>query len=113
MRLSDVSLELRKTKWDVDMEMGRMFLAARQAESPQHALALFYRMIALARFVREETGTNWIMAQRDEDGARFINDALFAAAAEEPLIGADGEWRFERQTFLDLVLHLAETDGHA
>jgi hypothetical protein len=68
--------------------------------------ALYFRARALAKLVTQDKGApGWTI--RGENGCVFANECVFAVAAMEPLVVADGEFAFDRQRFLDRVLELS------
>ena len=74
--------------------------------------AIWCRMHALMLLLQEDDVSGWALPIMP-DGSRLVNDALFSAAAVQPLIERDGQWAFERQSFLDKVLELAESEASA
>ena len=46
------------------------------------------------------------------DGSIPTTEAVFYAAASQPFIEKDGEFIFDRESFLEKVLDLAEVEGH-
>jgi hypothetical protein len=71
------------------------YIAALHGCGETKALAIIARMQALARFVALRRNTH--LLERDSSGewAR----ALFMCAAAQPLISADGELEFDRESF--------------
>ena len=74
--------------------------------------AIWCRMHALMLLLQEDDVSGWARPIMP-DGSRLVNDALFNAAAVQPLIDRDGQWAFERQSFLDKVLELADSETSA
>jgi hypothetical protein len=75
------------------------------------ARALCARLTALAN-ITKEGAPGWIREDRAPDGMAIINETLFAAAAVEPLVrDTEGEFRFDRESFLRRALELAERES--
>lgn len=91
-----------------DSFVGTTMIAARlSGNAPAKAMALYARMNALARVTREGA-KGWVLDERAPDGMALVNDTMFAAAAVEPLtLDSDGEYVFDRDSFLRRVLELA------
>ena len=81
---------------------------------PNEILNISHRLFALANFVIEGEGDQWLMK---ETGAEYVlvNEALLRAAARAPLTEAEyiKDIRFEKETFLPIALQEAETKGKA
>ena len=78
----------------------------------RRAFAIWSRMEALARLVEDEGAPGWTLPQMP-DGSILTHRAVFNAAAVHPLVERDGEWVFDRTSFLDRVLELAEPKATA
>jgi len=90
-----------------------MFLIARHYKGePVKAGAVLLRMQALARLVGDEGAPGWTLPKQ-ADGSVATQEAVFAAAAVQPLVEIGNNARFEREPFLAKVLELAETEGRA
>lgn len=76
----------------------------------EKAAAVYFRMQALARLLVEDGIPGWTLPAM-QDGSIPTEDAVFAAAAVEPLVEIDGDIAFQREPFLDKVLELAESLG--
>jgi hypothetical protein len=95
-----------------DEGMAGMYIAAQQASrNPAKAFALWSRMSALAKLLTEQGAHGWTFPNGKGDGGIFAQEAVFAAAAVHPLVQEGNEWVFDRATFLDRVLELAEADA--
>jgi hypothetical protein len=91
---------------------GSMFLVARMFKGePAKAQAVLFRMEALARLLEERGAPGWTLP-KTPDGAIPTQEAVFSAAAVEPLAKVDGEIGFEQQAFLKRVLAEAEVEGN-
>lgn len=77
---------------------------------PEKGKAVYFRLQALARLMKQDSLKGWTITGAEEDGT-FANGAVFAAAAEQPLMLVDGDVSFERESFLKRVLELAESQG--
>jgi len=89
-----------------------VLLARLHSGNPDKALAIEFRMHALSRLTDENPPKGWTLPEQS-DGAVPINEAMFAAAAVEPIIYEDGEVAFDRESFMNKVLELSDTDGSA
>lgn len=90
-----------------------MFLIARIYKGePQKAGAVLMRMQALVRLLADEGVSGWTLPKQP-DGAIPVQEAVFAAAAVQPLVEIDNDARFDRSEFMDKVLELAESEGNA
>jgi hypothetical protein len=69
-------------------------------------------MNALARVVNKASLKGWTIPG-SRDGGIFTESAVFAAAAEHPLIERGNDFVFDRKSFLNRVLEVAEPEGHA
>lgn len=79
-------------------------------KQPEKGQAVFFRLRALAKLMRQDGLRGWTITGAEEDGT-FANAAVFGAAAEQPLIFVDGDAAFERESFLKRVLEIAEPRG--
>lgn len=74
-------------------------------------MTLYARMHALARITREGA-RGWVLDQPAPDGMRLVEESMFAAAAVEPLVrDGEGEFTFDRESFLNRVLELAKRES--
>jgi hypothetical protein len=94
-----------------DSFVGTTSIATRIAHgNPTKAMALYARLTALVR-VTNEGAPGWVREDRAADGMAIINETLFAAAAVEPLVrDAEGEFIFDRESFLRRTLELADAN---
>jgi hypothetical protein len=77
------------------------------------AIAIEFRMKALARLQRDAALREWSLPSR-ELGAMAISIDIITAAAEEELIESDkGEAVFDPESFRRRMLARLEPDGHA
>jgi hypothetical protein len=70
-------------------------------------------MSALAKIVRDGGAPGWTLPNRAADGGVFAQDALFAAAAVQPLVEGDEQLEFEPHAFLAKVLELSTPEASA
>ncbi|HSI96073.1 MAG TPA: hypothetical protein VK938_08305 [Methylophilaceae bacterium] len=92
---------------------GGMFLiASRYKGDPQKAQAVYFRMEALSRLLEAEGAPGWTLPKQP-DGSIPIQEAVFAAAAFEPLTRVGEEIGFDSASFLRRVLSEAESEGNA
>jgi hypothetical protein len=90
-----------------------MFLLARLYKGDHlKASAVLFRMQALAHIINEEGAPGWTFPKKP-DGSVLTQEWVFAAAAVQPLIEIDNNFRFEQEAFLKKVLELAESEGNA
>ena len=95
-----------------DEGMAGMFIAAQRAShNPAKAFALWSRMSALAKLLTEQGAHGWTFPTGKNDGGLFAQEAVFAAAAVHPMMQFGNEWVFDRATFLDRVLELADAEA--
>lgn len=71
-----------------------------------------FRMEALTRLLKEGKISGWVLPAQP-DGSIPTMEAVFAAAAVQPLIEKEGNVAFDREAFLKRVLELAEAEGQA
>jgi hypothetical protein len=91
-----------------DME-GHALVAVRlYSNDPLKVKAIMFRLEALVNLLVDEGASGWTLSL--PNGAVLTQEPVFAAAAVQPLIEQDGNVVFERETFLDKVLELAEVD---
>lgn len=67
---------------------------------------------ALAHLLTKEGAPGWTLPALP-DGSVLAEEVIFAAAAAEPLVEREGAIRFERGSFLQRALQLAEAEGDA
>ena len=90
---------------------GHTFTAIQLTKDPETVAALMFRMEALARLVGlNGDGTPGWTLLKAPDGAVLTHEAVFAAAAVEPLILSRGDVAFAKKPFMDRVLALARTN---
>ena len=102
----------RQEPQGVDTEALMILVVKRYHANSKKAFAIFSRMRALALLIGGEDVTGWTLPAL-ADGAVPTAAAVFCAAAVEPLIERGEELVFERATFLERVLELAEPAGTA
>lgn len=90
---------------------GHTITAIQLTKDREKRMALMFRMEALARLVGVNgDGTpGWTLLETP-DGGVLTHEAVFAAAAVEPLIFVRGDVGFARKPFMDRVLALAKTN---
>ena len=72
--------------------------------------ALMCRMEALTRLIREDGAKGWTQPERS-DGTVIAQEEVFAAAAVEPLVDRNDRICFNKRTFVQRVLALAEVES--
>lgn len=75
------------------------------------AMAINFRLMALARLMEAGGGRGWTAP--GQDGCTFVHEELVRAAAEEPMVEVDAELQFDAETFHRRLLALAEMHGEA
>ena len=75
------------------------------------AMAINFRLMALARLMEHGGGRGWTAPGKD--GCTFVHDELVRTAAEEPMIEVDGELQFDGDSFHRRLLALAAMHGEA
>lgn len=88
------------------------WLVQRHRGQPEKACAIEFRMQALSRAFEHGRIEGWTLPG-DEDGGIPTHHAALAAAASEPLILVHGRPGFDRRSFLDRVLQLADASGYS
>ncbi len=89
---------------------GHTFTAIQLTKDRNKVAALMFRMEALARLVGVNgDGTPGWTLLKAPDGGVLTHEAVFAAAAVEPLIFTRGDIGFAKKPFMDRVLGLAKT----
>ena len=97
---------------DRSVEAGMFKIARLYRGDFRKAIAVFFRMTALANLLQTDEGIpGWTLPQLP-DGSIPTEKTVFAAAAIQPLIEVNGEVAFERDTFMTRVLELAELEIH-
>ena len=76
------------------------------------AAAVYFRIQALARLLVEEGIPGWTLPVQPE-GAIPSEDAVFEAAATEPLVQLGGDIVFDRTSFMNKVLEFTTPLGSA
>lgn len=94
-----------------DSFVGTTAIAARLSNrNPAKAMALYARLTALASVTRDGA-RGWVREDRAPDGMAIVDETTFAAAAVEPLVrDSEGEFTFDRDSFLNRVLRLAKPE---
>lgn len=109
--LSEFLDECNKLEPDLRGFEGHAFAAARlHPRDFDKVSALMFRMEALARLVAQAGAPGWTLPPQS-DGAVFTEEAVFAAAAVEPLVQQGNRVAFNRSRFLKRVLLLAEVEA--
>ena len=99
---------------DRDWE-GRAHLMIRLFKgNPTKAQAIEYRLIAMSRVIASGKLPGWALPQ-GSDGATSVAEAVWKAAAIEPLVfvGEYDEPKFDEAAFLARILSMAEPEGNA
>lgn len=91
-------------------EARTLWLVQRHRGHPEKACAIEFRMQALSRAFEHGRIAGWTLPG-DEEGGIPTHHAALAAAASEPLILVDGRPGFDRRSFLERVLMLANPSG--
>lgn len=90
---------------------GHTFTAIQLTKDSKKVAALMFRMQALAQLVGlNGDGTPGWTLLKAPDGAVLTHEAVFAAAAVEPLVFSCGDVAFAKKPFMDRVLALAKTN---
>jgi hypothetical protein len=97
---------------DSDFEGRAILLARFHSGNPDKAIAIEFRMEALARLLGGTEPKAWTLPPLP-DGAVPTSEPVFAAAAVQPLIEVGGRPGFERSAFFAKVLELASVGGNA
>jgi hypothetical protein len=93
---------------------GHAFAASRLHEgNHQKVSALMFRMEATARLLFKAGGAPGWAFPAQPDGSMLTHEAVFAAAAAQPLVLIGGQPGFEREAFLQKALELARLDTHS
>ena len=102
------------SKDERDFEGIAITIARLYSGTTDKAQAIYFRMEALARLLESCDGKlqPWALPKQD-DGAVLTSEVVFAVAAVQPLVSKDGELTFERASFMENALGLAEVDGEA
>jgi hypothetical protein len=79
---------------------------------PDKAVAISFRMYALADLIKDEVVPGWTIRHPDDD-SYFAEESDIAAAAVHLLIRKNKQLRFDRQTFLDRVFRMAKPQARA
>lgn len=91
---------------------GLYLILNRYKGNPDKAQAIYFRMEALTRLLENEGAPGWTLPKTSE-GAIPTQEAVFAAAALEPLTRVGNEIGFDRSSFLRRVLAEADAEGNA
>ena len=79
--------------------------------SSNKATAILVRLRALAKMAEKNELRHWILADETDFAPTIAHRVLISAAAEHPLSLRDGNFVFEKESFLRKVLQLAEPEG--
>ena len=79
---------------------------------PRKAMSVEYRLVAMSCLLEDGILPGWA-TPTSSDGSVQVAQAVWEAAASEPLIVEDPEAYFDKHSFLQRVLSLAEPEGHA
>ncbi|HTG35146.1 MAG TPA: hypothetical protein VLB76_19690 [Thermoanaerobaculia bacterium] len=77
----------------------------------KRATAVFFGMRALPQLLESEGGVPGWTLPRLPDGGIPTEEAVFAAAATQPMIEVDGDISFYRESLMARVLELAELEA--
>jgi hypothetical protein len=77
------------------------------------ALAINFRLTALARLVQGDHVKGWTLANREEGVTLLHADVLSAAAKEALIEDRDNAVAFDTNSFVRRVLHVAQPRGRA
>jgi hypothetical protein len=110
--LWEITGDAQNFKGEPCFEVGMSIITKRFGDNFHKASALMFRMQALVNLLKAEALPGWTL-RRQPDGSFPTNEAVFAAAAVQPLIEKDNDLVFEREAFLRKVLELAEPEGEA
>ena len=102
----------REEPQGVGMEALMILVVRRHHANSKKAFAICSRRRALAFLIGEQGMLGW-MLPAFADGSVLTQAAVFDAAACQPLVEYGNELVFERATFLERVLELAEPAGTA
>jgi hypothetical protein len=94
---------------DRGIEAGMYMVAKVCGGDFRKAAAIFFKMRALSHFLESEEGVPGWTLPRLPDGSIPTEEAVFAAAAAQPVIEVDGKIFFERESFMT-VLELANLE---
>jgi hypothetical protein len=75
------------------------------------ATAIILRLQALAKLAEKNELRHWILAEETDFSPTMAHRALISAAAKHPLSLINGDFVFERDSFLRRVLELAQPEG--
>lgn len=93
---------------DRDMEGHALAAVRLYSHDPSKVKAIMFRLEALANLLVDEGAPGWTLSL--SNGAVLTQEPVFAAAAVQPSIEQGGNVVFDRESFLDKVLELAELD---
>jgi hypothetical protein len=79
--------------------------------NPDKGKAVAYRLQALGVMMEYDELKNWIRADGAGPASIISKRTLVSAAAEHPLALIDGDILFDKESFLQRVLELAEPSG--
>lgn len=94
-----------------DEDGGGIYLVSRMFRGqPDRAQAIYFRMVALSKTIKDEGARGWTM-ESNKEGAVLTKQELIEAAATFPLSETDEDIGFEINGFLSKALELAEIEG--
>jgi hypothetical protein len=80
-------------------------------EIPDKAEAILARLKALSAMIRNGELDSWLLGDTSGVPPAIANKAIVSAAAVHPLTVVDGDIVFEKESFLRMILELAEPEG--
>ena len=80
-------------------------------ETPDKAEAILIRLQALSIMIENDELKNWLLTEDARVMPAIAHKALVSAAAAHPLSMINGDIIFEKESFLQMTLELAETAG--
>jgi len=86
-------------------------IAGRYKGDPPKAQAVYFRMAALAKLLEAEGVPGWTLPKQP-DGSIPTQEAVFAAAASEPLTRVGEDIGFDPESFRRRVLFEAKAEGN-
>lgn len=113
LELVEATQEIHKLPEDErDFEGRTIVLIVMFTGEPIKAMAIDYRLRAMARIIESNELPGWAMPTQP-DGSQLVSEPVWQAAAEEPLVFLHNEASFNKQMFLERILSRAEPEGAA
>ncbi len=97
---------------DCDWESRTFLMASLFSEEPDKAMAIDSRLIAMSEMIDAGHLPGWTLP-KESDGSVIIAESVWKATAEQPLKCDAQKIYFDKDSFLERVLELAEVEGHA